>query len=98
MQTPAQDIAYVENLELPEAPAGARLESTAVEFGNAQEAATVGAQLAEFSQAVPAVQRAVVADCLLLSQLAADKATVMNEDLQAWNAQYLKVLLWIKAC
>jgi len=92
MQTPAQDIDYVESLELPDEPAGARLESTPVEFGSAQEVATVGAQLAEFSEAVPAAQRAVVADCLLLAQLAADKATAMNDDLQAWYDQYLKVL------
>ena len=87
----AHDIAYVESLDLPDA--GPSLEaSETIEFTEGQEAVAVGAQLAEFSAAVPAAQRAVVADCLLLAQLAANKGTTMNDDLQVWYDQYLGVL------
>jgi hypothetical protein len=87
----ASDIAYVQNLDLPDA--GPQLEAAPpVEFGKEPEVVTVGAQLAEFSVAVPPEQRAVVADCLLLAQLAANKATAMNDDLHAWYDQYLLVL------
>lgn len=83
---------YVQSLALPEAgPQLEGLEAT-VEFGAQQEAAVVGAQLAEFSQGVPAPLRAAVADCLLLAQLAANKATAANPDLMAWYRKYVEVL------
>ena len=88
------DIAYVQGLDLPDTPQLEALTEAAetIKFTDGQEAVAVGAQLAEFSTAVPAAQRAVVADCLLLAQLAANKATSMNDDLKAWYDQYLGVL------
>lgn len=92
MTSHATEIAYVQSLDLPDT--GPLLESTPepIAFTASQEAVAVGAQLAEFSAAVPVEQRAVVSDCLLLAQLAANKAASMNGDLQAWYDQYLLVL------
>ena len=64
MQTPAQDIAYVENLELPDEPDGARLESTPVEFGpcSTVPARTPAARSASSASSMPtprAVRRVV---------------------------------------
>jgi hypothetical protein len=88
------EIAFVQDLDLPDTPQLEALTQAAetLSFTGGQEAVAVGAQLAEFSTAVPPEQRAVVADCLLLAQLAANKATSMNDDLKAWYDQYLGVL------
>lgn len=85
--------AYVDALELPDAPP--MLESAAAEvpgFSTQPEAVAVGTQLAEFSARVTPAQRAVVADCLLLAQLAADKAASAQGDVQAWYQRYAEVL------
>ena len=90
MQPPVQ---YVLGLELPDAPP--QLESAepaAISFGAEHEAVVVGAQVAEFSPLVAAEQKAVVADCLLLAQLAANKATAAAPDLMAWYRSYVQVL------
>jgi hypothetical protein len=85
--------AYVMALDLPEAePRLEGLETAEIDFGDRQEAAVVGAQLAEFSQGVPAPLRSAVADCLLLAQLAANKANAANPDLMAWYRKYVEVL------
>ncbi len=75
---------FVQSLDLPFA--GPRLESAAepVTFSDQPEVATVGAQVTEFSAQVAPPQRAAVADCLLLAQLAANKATAGNPDQMAW--------------
>ncbi|RZJ13068.1 MAG: hypothetical protein EOP39_02030 [Rubrivivax sp.] len=84
----------MQNLDLPDTPQLEALTQAGetIAFTEGQQAVAVGAQLAEFSTAVPAGRRAVVADCLLLAQLAANKATSMNGDLKAWYDQYLGVL------
>ncbi|MBK1615551.1 hypothetical protein CKO44_18985 [Rubrivivax gelatinosus] len=94
-------IQYVRSLELPDAPPrratrGGLTESAAVagSFGEPQQAAVVavGAQLAEFGASVLPGQRSAVADCLLLAQLAANKAAAADADVLAWYARYVEVL------
>jgi hypothetical protein len=87
---PAEE--YVLAVPLPDA--GPQLESlqAPISFGDGQEAVVVGAQLAEFSPRVPAAQRAALTDCLLLAQLAANKATAGKPDLMAWYRTYVEVL------
>jgi len=86
-------MAYVQTLELPAVLRGMEgLEAAAPEFGDQHEAMAVGSQLAEFSERVSAAQRAAVADCLLLAQLAANKATEQSPDLMAWYRKYVDVL------
>ena len=88
-----QPILFVQGLELPEPPP--QLESlgaAAVSFGDGQEAVVVGAQVAEFNPQVTAKHKAQVADCLLLGQLAASKATAASPDLMAWYRSYVQVL------
>jgi len=83
---------FVQSLDLPFA--GPQLESAAepVTFSDQPEVATVGAQVTEFSAQVAPPQRAAVADCLLLAQLAANKATAGNPDQMAWYQKYVQVL------
>jgi len=84
---------YVLALDLPEAPPELEaVEAAPVDFGSDEVAAVVGAQLAEFSKGVPAALRSAVADCLLLAQLAANKANSGNPDLMAWYRKYVEVL------
>lgn len=86
---------YVRELALPEArhrvTRGGEAPA-APAFGSGQEVAAVGAQLAEFHTSVRPDQRAAVADCLLLAQLAANKATAGSGDVMAWYAKYVEVL------
>lgn len=93
MPTPAP-VQYVQGLQLPEPPP--QLESVdapaPVHFGPDQEAVVVGAQVAEFSQQVIAAHKALIADCLLLAQLAANKANAASPDLIAWYRSYVEVL------
>jgi hypothetical protein len=94
-------LSYLEALPLPDPrPQLESLEAAApLEFSTEAEVVAVAAQLAEFSAAVAPAQRAVVADCLLLAQLAADKATAMSADLPAWYEAYgrvLKQLGWLQ--
>ena len=94
-------LAYLEALPLPDpSPQLESAEAAApLEFGTEPEVVAVAAQLAEFSAAVAPAQRAVVADCLLLAQLAADKATAMSANLPAWYEAYggvLKQLGWLQ--
>jgi hypothetical protein len=86
---------YVRELALPQA--GRRVtrggETVAVPaFGAGQQVVAVGAQLAEFRPLVRPDQRAAVADCLLLAQLAANKASSGNTDVMDWYAKYVEVL------
>ncbi|MEO5882869.1 MAG: hypothetical protein ABIQ06_10685 [Caldimonas sp.] len=90
MHPPVQ---YVQGLELPDPPPQYEaLEAVAVSFGSDREAAVVGAQIAEFSPQVTGEHKAMVADCLLLAQLAANKATAASPDLMAWYRSYVQVL------
>ncbi|MEO8122677.1 MAG: hypothetical protein ABI633_01365 [Burkholderiales bacterium] len=93
MSTPAAR-EFVQSLALPEpAPQLESVERAApVIFSEEQEAVAVGAQVTEFSNQVASAQRAAVADCLLLAQLAANKATAQQPDLMAWYRKYVEVL------
>jgi hypothetical protein len=89
----ADAIHYAQALELPAALRGMEgLESAVPEFTDKKEAVAIGSQLAEFSERVSPAQRAAVADCLLLAQLAANKATEQSPDLMAWYRKYVEVL------
>jgi len=82
---------YVMKLDLPEA--GPAFEAaTALEFSDQREAVAVGAQLAEFTPAVPAGVRGAIADSILLAQLAANKVTTQTEDVFRWYDKYIEVL------
>jgi hypothetical protein len=84
---------FVLSLALPEpAPQLEGVEAAPVTFSEEKEAVAVGTQVAEFSDQVTPAQRASVADCLLLAQLAANKATAQQPDLMAWYRKYVEVL------
>ena len=82
---------YVLSLALPEA--GPAFETArSFEFSERQEAVAVGAQLAEFTDAVPAEVRGAIADSILLAQLAANKAAGESQDVFRWYDKYVEVL------
>ncbi len=86
-------VQFVQGLELPDPPPQFEsAEANEISFGPDQEAVVVGAQVAEFSPQVTAEQKALVADCLLLAQLAANKANAASPDLMAWYRSYVQVL------
>jgi len=85
---------FIQSIELPETKPvleGAP-ESAPVTFSAQTEVATVGSQVTQFSANVTPAQRAAVANCLLLAQLAANKASGTNPDLMAWYRKYVEVL------
>ncbi|MCB1507037.1 MAG: hypothetical protein KDJ47_18890 [Hyphomicrobiaceae bacterium] len=89
----AEAIQYIEALDLPDP--GPRYESAGeveIQFGEQAEAVAVGSQITEFGTAVSPAQRAAVSDCLLLAQLAANKAMANNPDMMAWYKRYVEVL------
>lgn len=63
-----------------------------LEFSDQREAIAVGAQLAEFTEAVPADVRGPIADSILLAQLAANKAAGEAQDVFRWYDKYIEVL------
>jgi hypothetical protein len=81
---------YVNALELPDPPPQLESAESAepIHFGNETQAVAVASQITAFDAAVAPAHRAVVADCLLLAQLAADKATSMNHDMAAWYEHF----------
>lgn len=82
---------YVMTLDLP--VAGPAFEAaTPIEFSDQREAVAVGAQLAEFTPAVPPGVRGAIADSILLAQLAANKVTTQTEDVFRWYDKYIEVL------
>jgi hypothetical protein len=85
---------YVNTLDLPTPRARRGGEPTApkVEFTAEQEVVTVGAQLAEFSDKVPADLRPLIANSMLLAQLAADKSASQTENVMDWHMKYREVL------
>jgi hypothetical protein len=84
--------AYLTNLDLPSQPRGASFEA-APEFTGERQVVTVGAQLTEFGEAVSADLRKMIADGMLLAQLAADKEASKNpQDVFAWYNKYVEVL------
>ena len=83
---------YLQTVELPVLGGMEGLEAAVPQFTDQQAAIAIGSQLAEFSERVPAAERAAVADCLLLAQLAANKATEQSPDLMAWYRKYVEVL------
>lgn len=94
MSRSARDIQdYVASLDLPtvRTTRGAKRAAPVV-FKDEQEVVAVGAQLAEFSDSVPADLRPMISNSMLLAQLAADKATAEVEDVMLWHAKYRDVL------
>jgi hypothetical protein len=90
MQPTAQ---YVQELAMPDPPPQYEaLSVDPISFGPHREVVVVGAHVAEFSAQVDAELKATVADCLLLAQLAANKATAASPDLMAWYRFYVQVL------
>lgn len=91
-------VGYVRDLDLPQAPPGRPIEpflestTAAPKFGDGPQAVAVGSQLAEFGPGVTPAQREAASDCLLLAQLAANKATALEADVMAWYAKYIEVL------
>ena len=85
---------FVKSVSLPEPAARPRMEGleTPVKFGSEPEAVAVAAQVTEFTPRVTPAQRAAVADCLLLAQLAANKATAQSADQMTWYRKYVEVL------
>lgn len=82
---------YVLSLNLPKA--GPRFETArAPKFSSGREALAVGAQLAEFADAVAVGVRAPIADSILLAQLAANKAAGASPDVFQWYDKYIEVL------
>jgi len=84
---------FVQGLDLPAPPPQLEsAEAAEFSFGPDQQAVVVGAQVAEFSPQVTPEHKALVSDCLLLAQLAANKATAASPDLMAWYRSYVQVL------
>ena len=82
---------YVLSRALPET--GPAFETARTfEFSERREAVAVGAQLAEFTDAVPAEVRGAIADSILLAQLAANKAAGDSQDVFRWYDKYVEVL------
>ncbi len=92
MQPLKPELNYVLGLDLPEEPPALESMTEAVEFSNETQLVTVGAQIAEFNAQVNPAVRAAVSDCLLLAQLAANKATAADRDVMAWYRKYVEVL------
>lgn len=85
---------YVSTLDLPtpRARRGGEAAAPKVAFTSDQEVVTVGAQLAEFSDKVPAELRPLIANSMLLAQLAADKSASQTENVMDWHMKYREVL------
>lgn len=88
----ASVLGYVNELDLPDAGPQYEGLETSIPFKEEAEVVAVGAQIAEFSAQVSPELRAAVSDCLLLAQLAANKATDGNPDVIAWYRKYVEVL------
>ena len=82
---------YVRALDLPDA--GPVFETArSVKFSTGPEGVAVGSQLVEFTGQVPPDVRSIVADSILLAQLAANKAAADSSDVFRWYDKYVEVL------
>ncbi|HEY6641454.1 hypothetical protein [Povalibacter sp.] len=85
---------FVVALDLPDL--GPQFESAAPpalpQFTDHQEVVTVGAQLAEFSPSVATELRPLIANSMLLAQLAANKANAQAGSVFDWHRKYRDVL------
>lgn len=84
---------YVESLELPpmlERTRGGTASPPA--FTEAPQVVEVGAQLAEFTDKVPSELRPLIANTMLLAQLAANKASSDTPNVFDWYGKYRSVL------
>lgn len=106
----SQARAFLASVELPAPPAtreptapapraaprpGARTAGTATLRGDTGQALVVGGEIVAFTPAVPADQRADVANALLLAQLAATRQVATLDSLEAvrtWYAAYFATL------
>ena len=87
---PARD--FVLALDLPDAPPQLESVEAPLAFSDQPESVAVGTQLAQLSVEVAPATRTAVADCLLLAQLAANKAAGAQPDVMAWYRKYVEVL------
>jgi hypothetical protein len=95
MKPSADDVRkFVLSLDLPQR--GPTFETAAVvappTFSDQRELMAVGAQLTEFSDATPADLRPLIANSMLLAQLAANKAAGQTDSVFDWYGKYRDVL------
>lgn len=83
---------FVLSLDLPEAGPSYEAVAEPPHFTAGREVVAVGAQLTEFSDKVSAELRPLIANSMLLAQLAANKATAQASDVFAWHLKYRDVL------
>ena len=85
---------FVMALDLPDS--GPQFETAKAaappQFTDKQEVVAVGAQLAEFSNAVAAELRPLISNSMLLAQLAANKATAQAATVFEWHSKYREIL------
>ena len=88
------DLAYLRSIELPAARSrSAGEELTPPAFVASRQVVTVASQLCEFTSSVDPTTRSSLSNCLLLAQLAADKAFGSPaSDIYRWYDKYLEVL------
>jgi hypothetical protein len=89
------DLSYIRAVELPAARSRGPGElARAPDFtGTEPQAVAVGSQVVEFAGSVSAETRADLSNCLLLAQLAADKAAGSPaQDIYRWYDKYIEVL------
>ena len=84
---------FVQRVALPEiGPSYEAVPPPPPTFSADNQALSIGSQLAEFSDRVPAALRAPISNNLLLAQLAADKAASQTQDVVGWYDAYRKML------
>ena len=89
----SQELEYIRSVEI-RAPRSRGLAAAAPpRFTSGQQAVVVGSQLCEFSPAIEPDTRAALSNCLLLAQLAADKAAGSPPaDIRTWHEEYVSAL------
>lgn len=93
MSRPAEAIhKFVLALDLPDPGPSFEAVGEPPQFTGEREVVAVGAQLAEFSDTVPADLRPLIANSMLLAQLAANKATAQDPSVFDWHLKYRDVL------
>jgi len=92
-QTLASVRQYVDSLELPPMPKRTRAGTASPPaFTETPQVVGVGAQLAEFTDKVPSELRPLIANTMLLAQLAANKASSDTPNVFDWYGKYRSVL------
>ena len=89
-----QIVSYIQAVELVEPPVrrGGEDQGPPPAFQSVAQAVAIGPQLTEFSDKVPQSLRPAISNGLLLGQLAADKATLGQNDPWAWFTTFNGVM------